>query len=103
MDTKEQPIEELVICRLTTTPDNPEFLKALELSDRWLAEQPGFLWRIPGFTTDGRLVDRCGWASESAAHAAAAGFMDSEAGKILNAFLDPEGIVFLHYRPREAV
>lgn len=69
-------IEELVVCRLTTSPDDPGFRVALADTDRWLADQPGFLWRIPGFTDDGRLVDRCGWLSKTQAEAAGARFME---------------------------
>lgn len=102
MDTDES-IEELVICRLNTSPENPDYQAALAETDRWLAAQPGFLWRTPGYSTDGRLVDRCGWASLAHAEAAGAGFLEAEAGQAFGAFLDPEGMVFVHYRPTRKV
>lgn len=98
MDNNEASLEELVICRLRTSVDQPAFRAALAETDRWLAEQPGFLWRTPGVTADGRLVDRCGWASLADAERAGAKFMESQAGKAFGEFLDPEGMVFLHYQ-----
>jgi len=100
MDNKGQ-IEELVVCRLNTRPDDTAYKAALEDTNRWLAAQPGFQWRVSGYTDDGRLVDRCGWASTLDAQTAGARFMDSDAGKAFGAFLDPDGMVMAHYRLAE--
>lgn len=50
---------------------------------------------------DGRLVDRCGWATLVDAETAAARFSDSDAGRVFGAYLETEGMVFLHCCPLE--
>lgn len=95
------PIEELVICQLTVPSDHQEFRAAVAESSRWLESQPGYLWRATGYSDDGRMIDRVGWASLAEAEAAGATFMESQAGQSLGRFLAPEGMVFLHYRPEE--
>lgn len=88
---------ELALFKLKADVTEGQFLAALQDSNRWLANQPGFIQHRHGVGEEGRM-DLVEWESMTAAKVAADQFMNAPETQAYMEVIDLETVSMRHFQ-----